>query len=237
VPPAITAFIRVLSMVTAEVDGKPLRPHLADTIVANSRLLGALAATIPDIVDGPASADAQCWVATGKPPHLPPGIATPSADHFSDPRSLGALVATKPFGLGLFTSTAIGGTPGMWWAYLQDHGGPGSPFLPPWQVWSLPLARNATIYEVTGARRWAELVASHPIRRDGLVFPDWLRISAAYDAVHMTARAVVATQGLRLRSSAGVVAAPFWDVESTLWLRWCFGPPRRVANTYGGDKP
>jgi hypothetical protein len=38
----------------------------------------------------------------------------------------------------------------------------------------------------------------------------------------MTQRAVVASQGLYFASSAGIIAPPYWDVESTLWLRWSF---------------
>nr|MDT0657144.1 hypothetical protein [Micromonospora sp. DSM 115978] len=224
---AVSAVVRVMGMVTEQVRGDPLEPERADAIVERSRVLRGLAAVLPEIVDGPLAAEAQCWIATGKPSYLPAGVPTPGIDHFADVRSRRIPAATKPFGLGLFTCTAIAGTPGMWWAYLQDHGGPnGGPFLPPWHVWSLPVLGGARVYEVTGARAWADLVAACPLRHDGQVFPDWRAIGAAYDAIHMTARAVVATQGMRLRSPAGAIAAPFWDVESTLWLRWCFGPPR-----------
>jgi hypothetical protein len=151
----------------------------------------------------------------------------PAEDRFADGWTTRVDPCTKPFGFGLFTSTAVVETPGMWWFYLQDHGEPADGlFRYPWRVWALTPARPVTVYEVTGARQWTELVATHPVRHGELVYPDWRSITRAYDAVHMTAQAVVATQGLRFRSPVGEIAAPFWDVESTLWLQWCFGTPR-----------
>jgi hypothetical protein len=225
---AASAFARVMSLVTAAVGDRPIPSDVADTVVARSRLLALLGVEAPGVVSGPLMPDAQFWVATGKPPHVPIGNPVPAPDRFDDASTAPFQPGTKPFGLGLFTSTAVADTPGMWWLYLQDHRAAGGLFPYPWRVWALTPQRPIRVYEVTSARRWTELVTAHPLRHGDLVYPDWRSITRRYDGVHMTARAIAATQGLRFRSSVGVVAAPFWDVESTLWLRWCFGAPRLI---------
>ena len=60
------------------------------------------------------------------------------------------------------------------------------------------------------------------------LYPDWRSASRDYDAVHMTLQAIVATQGIYLRAGVRIVAPPSWDIESTLWLRWCFRGPELV---------
>ena len=46
--------------------------------------------------------------------------------------------------------------------------------------------------------------------------------------MHLTARAVAAVQGWKLDSAVGVGAPSFWDVETTVWLRWAFTGARRA---------
>lgn len=43
--------------------------------------------------------------------------------------------------------------------------------------------------------------------------------------------AISATQGLDLHTGDGIVAAPYWDVESTSWLRWCVASAELVEIT------
>jgi hypothetical protein len=63
---------------------------------------------------------------------------------------------------------------------------------------------------------------AYPRLAGNLLYPDWPAISADWDGVHMTPQAIAATQGQYLLTESGTVAAPYWDVESTLWLCWCF---------------
>lgn len=62
-----------------------------------------------------------------------------------------------------------------------------------------------------------------------MLYPDWRAVAQRYDAVHMTLRAIAATQGLLFPTDEGQIAPTFWDVESTFWLRWCFRSVRQVA--------
>ncbi len=82
--------------------------------------------------------------------------------------------------------------------------------------------------EITSAAEWVELVLSHPLQERGLIFPDWKSVARHCDAVHMTLRAIAATQDLYFSSEQGIVATTYWDVESTLWLRWCFDSVRLI---------
>jgi hypothetical protein len=125
----------------------------------------------------------------------------------------------KPFGLGLFTSTAVFGGHGAWRTYLDLQQG-SSLFPPPWYTWAVELEPAATVVEVSSAADWVELVESHPLRAGGLTYPDWASLGRNCDGVHMTVRAIAATQGIVLRLREGFAAPPYWDVESTLWLRW-----------------
>ena len=80
--------------------------------------------------------------------------------------------------------------------------------------------------EVSSASDWADFVSTYPSESHGLVSRDWLAASHDHDVVHM---AVAAAQGLLLRHEGATIAAMYWDVESTFWLRWCFNRARLVA--------
>ena len=63
---------------------------------------------------------------------------------------------------------------------------------------------------------------SCPLTADGLIYPNWPAIAEDFDAVHLTAMAVAAIQGVRITTEMGLIAPSYWDVESTFWLRWSF---------------
>jgi hypothetical protein len=211
-------------------------PGAADAIVARSSLLRAIGALEPSITAGPLWADRQRWVHTGElgepctvdanPPDrrqfLPP-----------QPRTDGRGEA-KPFHLGLYTSTVTGAGWTMWESYLEPYyGQPGRDSMtypPPWHSWDLELdGEPLAIAEVVSAKTWVDFVAEwHSQGRDGIV-PDWAAVAEHYDAVHISASAVAAAQGLRFATELGTTAPAFWDVESTLWLRWRFSGARLVG--------
>lgn len=226
--PDIVHFIRIMSGVTSTgIPPDPdrtadLLPSDADAMVAECALLDRVEAIAPDIVSGPLSVGAQFWTGTGKPSHVPPGERRLSRHHFI-PLSAAANieVSTKPFGVGLFTSTGVTGATSMWRTYLDLHDG-SILFPPPWWTWSVTVEPGIAVYEINTAARWVELVSSWPTRHAGLLYPDWAAIGARYDAVHVTMRAIAAAQGLCLPTPSGPVAPPYWDVESTFWLHWRF---------------
>lgn len=203
----------------------------ADAAVSGCRLVGRLRAVVPEIVTGPVHLDAQYWIATGKPPHRPPAEPQLNESHFTDATSaVGLPASTKPFGVGLFTSTGVLGGHGMWRTYLDIHWG--STLFPlPWYTWAVRPHRSAVVHEIASAAQWADLARSYPRMEGELIYPDWRRVARDYDAVHMTLHAISATQGLDLHTDDGIVAAPYWDVESTLWLRWCFASAELVDIT------
>lgn len=226
-------FARVLERCTAP--GRPAEecndlptasPEESDGIVAASSLIQRLASAVPHVVTGPLDLSAQQWIAVDRRPHLPPRIAIPDAAHFAPPRREDpARPTTKPFWVGLFTSTAAWGSHSMWRVYLEVNRG--STLFPlPWRVWRLDIDQPVRVREITSAVDWVAFVCAYGERVGYLVYPNWVEVARHWDAVHMSAHAVAATQGLWLQAGRGeIVAATFWDVESTLWLRWPF---RRV---------
>ncbi|MCD0453306.1 hypothetical protein LO762_29600 [Actinocorallia sp. API 0066] len=199
-------------------------PEAADRIVGGCRLLDVIAERDADLVAGPLCLSRQHWTGTGREDVAPEPRLTPSKALFVPPETAqGDLLSAKPFDVGLFTSTCASEGRSMWRAYLDGY--LGSDLFPlPWRTWHLrPGGGGIRVREITDAKSWVEFVAEYPRGDGGIVYPDWRRVGRDFAGVHMTLRAIAATQGLCFPVSGGLTAAPYWDVESTLWLRWVFG--------------
>ena len=219
-------FISILETVTSSGDhsGAPVTsPEDADAVMASCRLLRRLEAAVPEIVTGQPARRDQYWISSGKPPWVPPREPALSPAYFVTPAGTtpASGTSTKPFGIGLHTSTGFLGTQGMWRAYL-DGQDPSSLFLHPWHVWKLDVRQGVRIREISTAAEWAELILRYPLVTDDLIYPDWPEVAKDYDAVHLTVRAIAAIQGLRLQVRQGMLAPSYWDVETTFWLHWSF---------------
>lgn len=224
----IAYFITVMERITgtgpiSDVRQMPLvAANDADDLIQGCRLIGRLAASVPEIVAGPLRADAQYWVGTNGPEEAAPNSRALQQVNFIDvAHAPPGRPAAKPFGVGLFTSTGVAGTYGMWRIYLELNRG-SSLFPLPWHTWAVRPRDDITVCEITSAAEWVEFVESHPASAGGFVYPDWQQVARDYDGVHVSARAIAAIQDLYFPSGSGIVAPSYWDVESTLWLRWCF---------------
>lgn len=193
----------------------------ADAVVSASRLISRLGAAESALGDGSVMGRPQYWIATGTLPWLPPRAPVLSPERLIAPPSEERPRRAKPLGHGLYTSTGFSGTQGMWRIYL-DLGHYSANFPYPWNVWRNEIDLDANIFDVTTAARWEELLLSYPTAYEGLVYPDWHAIGSDWDAVHVTARAIAAIQGMRIQTSEGTLAPSYWDVETTVWLRWRF---------------
>jgi len=195
----------------------------ADELLRRSRLLDRLSRDLPQLTDGPLDRFAQHWVATGKPPGRATQVNyTPQESCFIPvARVTHPITGAKPFYVGLFTSTAVAGS-GMWRYYLRRYEDSSFLHLRPWYTWHLQPRHEARIYEIRDATAWVRLITTHPRVEAGFVHPDWLTISEHWDAVHITLRVIAAAQGIFFTTALGPTPAPYWDVESTFWLNWCF---------------
>jgi hypothetical protein len=201
----------------ASTGAAAIDPAMADDVAASCRLLARLGRAHPELVAGTLRWDAQQWIGTGRHAAPEPAAVVPATPTASEP---------KPFGVGLFTSTAGPDGRSPWRVYLEAYRG--SDLFPlPWTGWALPVVPPARVRELASARDWVELVTQYPAVRSGLVHPNWAAVAKDYDGVHFTFSAVVAIQGVPLRTAAGPTRPGFWDVESTFWLRWSFAPARR----------
>lgn len=221
----IRHFIRIVTPVTRSPDThrdtlRTVPADEADSIVAGSALVGRLRSRWPEIVHGPVALERQYWISVERPLERPRRHPELAARHFEAGSAAPASApSTKPFGVGLFTSTGSASTFGMWWLFLQDYRG-STLFREPWTPWHVQLADPSAVLEVRSASDWAALVTSFPLEHAGMAFPDWVRIAERWDGVHMTVPAIAATQGVGLELDDAATAPTNWDVESTLWLRW-----------------
>jgi len=207
---------------------KTLRAEDADMLLRRCRALARLAADFPQLTDGPLDRSAQYWIATGRPPwqsggDYPPGDYTPQESRFIPvARATRPPTGAKPFGVGLFTSTSVRGSYGMWRCYLRGYENSSTLHRKPWYTWQLQPRDEARVYEIRDAAQWVKLITAHPRVEAGFVHPDWTTIADRWDAVHVTLRAIAAAQGFSFATALGPTTAPYWDVESTFWLNWCF---------------
>ncbi|MFF5706604.1 hypothetical protein ACFY7H_29575 [Streptomyces sp. NPDC012794] len=201
----------------------------ADEMADGCLLLGRLTRDEESLVRGPLDRTRQHWIGTSPHELVPHRQPTLVPERFTAPGGHPGPPSTKPFHLGLYTSTARRDGSGMWRIYLDL----GSSLHPrPWQTWHLPVtAPAADILEINGAGDWAAFVGRYPLARGDDVYPDWAKAARDYAGVHMTLRAIVTVQGFAIPVADGLAAAPFWDIESTLWLRWCFATPSLMEVT------
>ncbi|MFJ2815691.1 hypothetical protein [Streptomyces sp. NPDC087294] len=233
--PRLERAVSVMSFCTdtemAAVSGGTavLTPDAADEATRDCRLLREIARTDASLVEGPLRRDRQRWIGTAAPPGTAPPTGTPAPldrSRFTEATAAaGHPPEVKPFRHGLFTSTATRGGAGMWEMYLRPYHG--SDLFPlPWQVWQVEPTAEASVLDITSARDWADFVERYAREHQGIVHPDWEKAAQDVSGVHLTLRAIVATQGFQFRTASGLTAAPYWDVETTLWLRWHFSSVR-----------
>jgi hypothetical protein len=227
-----------------------IAPDAADEITASCRLLSELARDEPGLVGGPMARRSQHWIAVGRPAShdelprpdelpapdempAPSGVPGPARSRFVDAHAAASIApSTKPFDLGLYTSTATRRGRSMWRTYLDMFRG--SNLYPlPWYTWELS-AGDIPVLEIVSAHEWARFVETYHRPSGGLIYPDWQAVATDYDAVHLSLSALVAIQGLNFPTARGLTAATFWDVESTLWLRWRFSSMRLLDVTDDG---
>jgi hypothetical protein len=217
--PQLEHFVSVMSfytnteMATESDDGVVITPDHADDVTRACRLLKDIAQSEKGLVEGPLCRDRQRWIGTS---------ATLDRSSFVEAAvAAGHPPSTKPFGQGLYTATAARRGGSMWQMYLSPYYG--SDLYPlPWHIWQLDPEEEAAVFEITSAQGWADFVVQYARLDGGIIYPDWNKVAQDFSGVHMTLRAIVATQGFQFVTERGVTAAPYWDIESTLWLRWCF---------------
>lgn len=223
----IDRFVKVMRQYTgaymSEVGGgRPVvHPEHADDAVGESRLLREIGERRPDLATGPVDLASQRWSCSARK-----GLA-PSRERFLPPSSRDAPATPPPLAFGFYTSTATGPNSSMWTTYMTMYRG--LTFPEPWRTWEVAGdPANVRVAELTSARGWVELVERYPKLSGEIATPDWSALAADFDGVHVTITAVAASQGFRCESAVGPVAAPFWDVEQTLWLRWPFTCVREI---------
>lgn len=119
------------------------------------------------------------------------------------------------------------GATGLWW--IEDAFGPEYA-----ELFGVKVDPGARILEVRGADDWVQLCQKYPLEvtwsrrhdwyrvtgRDGRwAMPDWSRVAADYDGVHLTALGYLNTAGRAIEVSGELAAVlSGWNPGETYWL-------------------
>jgi hypothetical protein len=223
----LKAFVDLMASVTnGYVSGRYgeaplLDPETADELVVHCASMGILRRKVPSLTTRSIDVNNQIWVATSRISRLT--STKPSKNSFIGVAHPKNIAKTKPIYGGLYTSTLLPDVgKSMWRIYLDLHGHSSVLYPKPWVTYKLRPTHDVRAFEVNSAKQWVGLIDQFHVTREGLQYPDWEQIARRYDAIHMTIDAILGIQGLRLNSPGGVTAETYWDVETTLWLNWCF---------------
>lgn len=208
--------------VSAELNGSPiLDVETADSMTSRCRLLQELSQREPHLVRGPLLQNRQHWIRALRPGSRPQIVVPSEASFVGAQEAAGFLSSVESSTLGIYTSTAATSGHGMWRTFLE-FGTEASLLRRPWVVWHLQPEPGVVVFDIDSAQAWQAFVQRYPRVVGGYMYPDWPRVASEVDAVHITLTAIVPTQAFAVPASPYPVAPAYWDVETTLWLRWCF---------------
>ncbi len=127
--------------------------------------------------------------------------------------------AGKPRGA-LYTSDGASDFPGAWPIYASVTG----TGVEGWSCWRLTPAPHRTCV-VDSALSWCRF-ADRWLTTTRRI--DWNAVSVEFDAVQVSSSAVLATDCFEFSWRGRLLPAPFWGVETTVWLRWVFTAAEKV---------
>jgi hypothetical protein len=137
----------------------------------------------------------------------------------------------KPHDGGLWTSTYDNEYGSAWVQFCLSETYEIDRENPTWQnCWLLDPDPEARVYVIDDYPDLDWLIKEYGHTRKGsemlserMTFPDWVRMSEDYDAVHMTEEGQWKTRLSHPHNLYG------WDCECTLWLRWRFIHAQRLG--------
>lgn len=118
-------------------------------------------------------------------------------------------------------------------------------------VWSMQIAPQARVAEITGPSDWQALVRSYPQDVTGTHagewgsdselagpwrLPNWEQVMDHYDGVHLTIGGYVACSGLVLTAGGGFTMLAGWIPDATVWLRDVTTGHRRLGRWRGNPQ-
>ena len=187
----------------------------------------------------PLDRDGQTWVSDDGSPPDEESLITPT-----EPPDRWERYAQKTRG-GLYTTTLIGDTSPMTAAICDGVGDFRPAFSkPPYAVWKMTVDDAARILEIHSAHDWHRLCVEYPASDDdrrpgqvpdfsgdpGRLEPDWAKVVAYWDAVHLSFGGYLSADQVRVESDDGWTYHWAWDCECTLWLRWMFTGFERIED-------
>ena len=149
----------------------------------------------------------QVWAATTR--------ERPDASRFVPDLSQMHGEASKPR-YAFWTSTHVRPHTSPWleWPEGQFDGPPA--------LWRMKVTDGARIAEIHSPRDWSDLCLRHPAGSAMRLDPDWHHVARAWDAVHLSTGGWLTAEDLPYQVDGGITELRGWNMESTVWLRWCF---------------
>lgn len=158
--------------------------------------------------------DASCWWLS----HGPRADSAPAQGRF---RSIGEDPPSptgKPAIGGLFTCPGSARWPGLWHIYVPVK----SVFDAPYVAWRLHTPPDARVLELKSAVDYCELVLRFPAKSISGLTVNWNEASTFFDAIAIGPLALAAADCVGFTYRGEEIAASFWGVPTTLWLKWEF---------------
>jgi hypothetical protein len=238
---ALEAVVQVMSDVTnagrPDDELQPVHAGDADALVAFSAVVQDALQLNPWLAAAPDAPAVQYWTAASgrlATVVVPP---PPAAEYLRPVTDLSDAEQTRrPLPGGIFTSSGVPGEATMWQLYLAMNSmahESGNLWRRPWLTWSMHPQPGIRTLRVRSALDWVRLLDEHPLPRgrDRMLCVNWRDVAMIADAVHVSAVAVCAIDGLRFVCSKGLSAPMYFTVESTVWLRWVFEDSRPVPTS------
>lgn len=203
-------------------------PHLAsrymgdygrhvESLRASAPRLAGLAARLVARVPGwwaPLDRSAQVWAGKMSEP--------PDALRFQPELDQMHQLASKPR-YAFWTSTLVRPYTSPWLLWPEGQ------FKGPPRLWRMTVIPDARVAEIHSPRDWAELCVRYPAGSATWLDPNWHEVARDWDGVHLSAGGWLTAEDLPYDAGGRTAELRGWNMESTVWLRWCFAGAEPLA--------
>jgi hypothetical protein len=104
-------------------------------------------------------------------------------------------------------------------------------------IWAVAVSASARVLEIHSPAAWSALARAYPSTQAGLtdtvgavdppagstrLDPDWTKVAEDWDGVHMSVAGLLTAEDVLYETGGIWTELRGWNVESTVWFRWCF---------------
>jgi hypothetical protein len=156
----------------------------------------------------PLDRSAQVWAAKKSEP--------PDASRFQPELDQMHGLASKPR-YAFWTSTLVRPHRSPWLEWPEAQFVEGPP-----RLWRMGVPAAARVIEIHSPRDWAALCVRYPAPSATRLDPDWHAVAREWDGVHLSIGGWLTAEDRPYGAGGRTAELRGWNMESTVWLRWCF---------------